>query len=56
MLRAMSEDAQPRPEVVPVDIQRLLVWYYESVDPGRPRIRSRGWDSRRPAAVASAGL
>ncbi len=56
MLRAMSDAAPQRPEIAPVDIQRLLVWYYESVDPGRPHIRSRGWGSRGTASVASARL
>ena len=56
MQPAMSDDAPQIPEIHPVDIQRLLVWYYETVAPGRPHIRRRGWDAARPAAVASAGL
>ena len=56
MHRAMSNDASRSPEIQPVDIQRLLVWYYECVDPDRPHIRLRGGDIARPAAVASAGL
>jgi hypothetical protein len=56
MHRAMSDDAPHSSDIQPVDIQRLLLWYYESVDPGRPRIRPRGGDMARPAAIASAGL
>lgn len=56
MHRAMTNDASRSPEIQPVDIQRLLVWYYECVDPDRPHIRLRGGDIARPAAVASAGL
>jgi hypothetical protein len=56
MHRAMSDDAPHNPVIQPVDIQRLLLWYYESVDPGRPHIRLRGGDIARPAAIASAGL
>jgi hypothetical protein len=56
MHRAMSADARHSTDIQPVDIQRLLVWYYECVDPGRPRIRLRGEDIARPAAIASAGL
>ena len=56
MQRAMSEDAPHSPEVEPVDIQRLLVWYYECIEPGRPHIRRRGVDAGRPAVLASAGV
>jgi hypothetical protein len=52
----MCDDAPQKPEIHPVDIQRLLLWYFGSVDPGRPHIRRRGWDDGRPAAMASAGL
>lgn len=56
MHRAMSNDAPHRSELDPVDIQRLLVWYFETLDPSRPHIRPRSWDATLPAAVASAGL
>jgi hypothetical protein len=56
MQRAMSEDAPQSPEIEPVDIQRLLVWYYGCIEPGRPRIRRRSVDPGRPAALASAGI
>lgn len=56
MQPAMSQDATHSSEVEPIDIQRLLVWYYENVDPGRPHIRSRGYEGSRPSLVASAGL
>jgi hypothetical protein len=56
MHRAMSNDAPHRSELDPVDIQRLLVWYFEMLDPSRPHIRPRSWDAALPAAVASAGL
>lgn len=56
MHRAMSDDAPPGSEIEPVDIQRLLVWYFESMQPGRPHIRRAGWGAGRPASIASAGL
>ena len=56
MHRAMSDNAAQGSELDPIDIQRLLVWYFETLDPSRPHIRPRSWDAALPAAVASAGL
>jgi hypothetical protein len=33
---------QARTDVDPVDIQRLLSWYFDVQHPGRPHITSRG--------------
>lgn len=55
-MHAAMNEAAHQPPIEPVDIQRLLVWYFESVDPDRPHIRHRGWDTVRAAVAGSAGL
>jgi hypothetical protein len=51
---AMREDAPQVTQIDPVDIQRLLMWYYESAAPDRPHIRRRGWDASSPAVASAA--
>jgi hypothetical protein len=39
---SVAEREQAGADVDPVDIQRLLSWYFDVQHPGRPHITSRG--------------
>lgn len=50
---AACEREQAGADVDPVDIQRLLSWYFDVQHPGRPHITSRGHDD--PVRRVSSG-
>ncbi len=51
-MNAAMETSEPDThEIDPVDIQRLLLWYFESEHPGRPHIRRRSLEGPRSSAA-----